>query len=56
MRNWQVFRDGRSVLVVMRATAEEAIDQVRTIDPRFAAGEWTALPWTAADRDRDRLP
>lgn len=57
---WQVFRDGRSLLLVQRDTPEEAIEQVRGIfglAPRGQKGEWAALPWNAAEHlNRDRLP
>lgn len=57
---WQVFRDGRSLLLISRDTPGEAIAQARGIfglAPRGQPGEWVALPWNAAEHlDRDRLP
>lgn len=53
---WQVFRNRKSVLLVSRQTAGEAIVQVQDAIGD-ASGEWEALPWNAAEHlDRERLP
>jgi hypothetical protein len=53
---WQVFRNGRSVVLVQRETEEEAIVQAQKA-MGTAKGEWKALPWNAAEHlNRDRLP
>lgn len=51
---WQVFLNGKSLLLVSRDTPEEAIEQVR--EATGLEGEYAALPWTPEHLDRSTLP